>query len=345
MHCPRINHFIRIQPSGKISKCGHMVSPQEFETFEELEKSDWTANLKKTMELGKWPKECVRCQTTEQLNQRSIRTDMIERDKLLRPIRKDYIIVGGILDNVCNSACQSCNETLSTKIGSLTNKNYLQVNNYEKFKDLPQERIIELDINGGEPTASKNYQRLINDLPPNIKIIRINTNGKKVMPNIESVLDRGVRTIVTLSFDGLYATHDYLRWPVKFVEVKQSIKYYQSLMYRYRKLFRLNLWTTVSALNIYELDQIINYAESRNIDHAYAFLQDPHQLNIKYSNYFTKKAKLKFSTHKDTKFQKFSEFIATDTDNNEQLKNFIKTQDLLRGISINDYLNLALNLS
>ena len=39
-------------------------------------------------------------------------------------------------------------------------------------------RIVELDVNGGEPTASKNYKKLLSNLPSNIRIVRINTNGK-----------------------------------------------------------------------------------------------------------------------------------------------------------------------
>ena len=37
--------------------------------------------------------------------------------------------------------------------------------------------------------------------------------------------------------------------------------------------------------------------------------------------------------------------IAVDEDNNEQLELFIKRQDMLRDISIDDYFNLTPNLS
>jgi len=202
MHCPRLNHFVRLQSSGKIGKCGHMVSSQEFNDIKQMQNSDWLQNIQKQMDNNSWPKECIRCQLTEHASGTSIRLDMIERDKILRSIKKDYLIVGGVLDNICNSACQSCNPELSTKIGSLASKDYKKINNYDNFFKLPQDRIVEVDINGGEPTASPNYKKLLKNLPKVAKIIRINTNGSRVIPEIEELLKKEMRVIITLSFDG-----------------------------------------------------------------------------------------------------------------------------------------------
>ena len=41
MHCPRLDHFARINHEGKISKCGHMTNAKEFDSFEEMQKSSW----------------------------------------------------------------------------------------------------------------------------------------------------------------------------------------------------------------------------------------------------------------------------------------------------------------
>ena len=112
------------------------------------------------MVLDDWPKECIRCKQMEEITGESIRTKSIERHKILHPLKNDYLVVGGVLDNVCNSACQTCNAKLSTKIGSLE-KNYIKTNNFATFFKLPQNRILEVDVNGGEPTASKNYKKLL----------------------------------------------------------------------------------------------------------------------------------------------------------------------------------------
>ena len=327
MFCPRLDHFIRLNQDGSVGKCGHMIHAKGFASHEELEHSDWMANVRATMDQGQWPMECFRCQRSEKVKGESIRTNSIVRHKMLHPIRKDYLIVGGVLDNVCNSACQSCHAGLSTKIGSLESRDYPRVDNYEVFKKLPQERIIEFDVNGGEPTASKNYKKVLKALPENVKIVRMNTNGSRMIPEIEDVLKRNIMVIVTMSLDGISQVHDYARWPIKWDNYKKTVDAYLALQKQY-KLLQLNFWTTVSCLNIKILPDIVNFAKNKNIPHDWAFLEQPSVLNVKYDNKFTRLAKSMSPKE-----------IAVDRNNDKELEDFITRQDALRKISIKDYFN------
>ena len=189
MYCPRLDHFIRLNQDGTIGKCGHMTGALGFKTAKELEKSKWLKQIKDTMQKDIWPKECLRCQRSEEIGQDSIRIKSIDRHKLLKPLKDDYLVVGGVLDNICNSACQSCNSELSTKIGSLESKKYTKLNNTDKFWNLPQSRILEVDVNGGEPTASKNYKNILANLPENTKIVRLERNYRSTQ-NILSVASK-----------------------------------------------------------------------------------------------------------------------------------------------------------
>jgi|TARA_R110000782_G_scaffold19687_1_gene53599 sulfatase maturation enzyme AslB (radical SAM superfamily) len=333
MHCPRLDHFVRLNQDGSVGKCGHMVKAKGFGSFEELDHSEWMKGIRDKMSQDKWPDECARCQQSERVKGESIRTNSIDRHKMLYPIRKDYLIVGGVLDNVCNSACQSCNAGLSTKIGSLESRSYPRVDNYNVFQKLPLDRVIELDVNGGEPTASKNYKKILSELPANIKIVRMNTNGSRMIKEIEDVLKRNIMVIVTMSLDGIGKVHDYARWPIKWTDYKKTVDAYKDLQKKY-KLLQVDFWTTVSCLNIKNLPEIINYAKNKNIPHDWAFLKRPNVLNIRYKNKFTILAK-----HMSPKE------IAVEEDNNEQLEFFIKRQDMLRNISIDDYFNLTPNFS
>jgi sulfatase maturation enzyme AslB (radical SAM superfamily) len=263
-----------------------MTQAPEFDSLAAMQHSVWLEKIKKQMEDNIWPKECVRCAMTEETSNTSIRLDMIERDRILNSIQRDYLIVGGVLDNVCNSACQSCNAELSTKIGSLASKDYKKINNYDNFFSLPQDRIVEVDVNGGEPTASPNYKRLLKNLPTSTKIIRINTNGSRVIPEIEELLKKEMRVIITLSFDGTGDVHDYARWPILWNDYKKSVQKYIMLRARY-KLLKLNFWTTVSCLNVGDLKNIIEYAKEVNIDHSYGFCIRPAVLDIRYVNSLT----------------------------------------------------------
>jgi len=327
MYCPRLEHFVRFDPDGSITRCGHMVNSRSFDSTEDLESSDWLKYLKNEMASDKWPKECVRCQQSETIKGKSVRTASLTRHHLLKSYRNDYLIVGGVLDNICNSACQTCNSNLSTKIGSLEGKYYKKVNNFEKFCKLPQHRITEIDINGGEPTASKNYKSLLKNLPNNVKIVRMNTNASRIIKEIETVLQNNVKVIVTLSLDGVGKVHDYIRWPIKWDLYRRTVDHYVALREKYAFL-TLDFWTTVSCFNVSDMQNILDYSAQMKIPHDWAFLSKPSVLNPRFKNMFTKQNK---NFHTD--------IVGTDHDNSDQLQAFIDKQDKLRGISVKDYFN------
>jgi len=342
MHCPRLDHFVRINHNGKIGKCGHMTGAKEFNSFEEMQNSSWLKNIKSKMEDQQWPAECVRCRMTEEATNTSIRLDMIERDRILSAIKKDYLIVGGVLDNICNSACQTCHSGLSTKIGSLSSKDYEKVNNYETFFTFPQDRICEVDVNGGEPTASPNYKKLLKNLPASVKIVRINTNGSKIIAELEELLSQGIRIIVTLSFDGVGNVHDYVRWPVLWKNFDSNVKKYIVLREKYSNL-RLNFWTTVSSLNVGDLKNITNYAAQQKIDHAYGFCIRPDVLDIRHENILTVSAKEQLSNTDNESLISIANKCGSFKKNNDtELKKFISSQDVLRNIDYKSYFNATL---
>ena len=339
MHCPRLEHFVRLNHTGKFGKCGHMTGAREFDNINDMQDSKWLNDVKRQMENDQWPDECVRCEMTEKTSNTSIRLDMIERDRILKSINKDYLIVGGVLDNVCNSACQSCNADHSTKIGSLQNKNYKKINNYDLFFQLPQGKITEVDVNGGEPTASPNYKKLLRNLPASVKIIRINTNGSKIISEIVTLLERDIRVIITLSFDGTEHLHDYIRWPILWSNYKKNVGEYLNLRKQYKNL-RLNFWTTVSCLNVGDLGNIVAYAQNNRIDHAYGFCLEPTPLDIRYKNKLTVDAKEKLSLSENKLLQSIGKTCCSlNRSNSAEIQSFVQTQDNLRRISFEDYFN------
>jgi sulfatase maturation enzyme AslB (radical SAM superfamily) len=249
-----------------------MVNPAQFDTLEEMDNSRWLRKIKEQFAQGEWPAECIRCQELETENPNSIRIHAIAVDAL--ETQRDYLQVGGVLDNVCNSACMTCHEGLSTKIGSLKSKTYTIVDNTNRFWALPQDRIVHLDLNGGEPSHSKNYKAVLNNLPPNIKSVRLNTNCSTVLTELVGLVERGIDVTVTVSFDGIKDVHDFIRWPIKWD------KFYANLMEYKRMPVKLNLWTTVSRLNERQLPELIAFARLHGIDHEYAYLKHPAVLDI-----------------------------------------------------------------
>ena len=269
MHCPRLDHFVRFNSNGSVSRCGHMVNAPEFDTLEDMESSVWLAKTREKMQANKWPAECVRCQETEP---DSIRQYAIDLDKQTEQL--DYLQVGGVLDNVCNAACLSCNETLSTRIGSLNGPGFPVYNNLDKFWTLPQERIVHLDINGGEPSYSKNYKKILANLPPNLKTLRLNTNCSTVLTELEQVAQQGIEVTVTVSCDGIGPVHELARWPISWQTFYNNLMQYKTMP------VRLNLWTTVSVLNVDDLANIQAFAQEHGIDYSWAYLEQPEELSV-----------------------------------------------------------------
>lgn len=269
MYCPRLDHFVRFNANGTVSRCGHMVNAPEFDSLELMESSMWLLKTKEKMANNQWPAECVRCQETEP---DSIRQYAIKLDE--QTDQKNYLQVGGVLDNVCNAACLTCNEKLSTRIGALNGAGFPVYNNLDRFWELPQEQIVHLDINGGEPSYSKNYKKLLANLPPNLRTLRLNTNCSTVLTELESIAARGIEVTVTVSCDGIGPVHDMVRWPVTWQT------FYQNLMAYKNMPVRLNLWTTVSVLNVDDLPNIQAFAQEHRIDHSWAYLKNPRELAV-----------------------------------------------------------------
>ena len=86
MYCPRLDHFVRFNSNGTVSRCGHMINAPEFDTLAEMESSVWLQQIKDRMSQDQWPPECARCQETEP---NSIRMFSIELDK--QTSQQDYL--------------------------------------------------------------------------------------------------------------------------------------------------------------------------------------------------------------------------------------------------------------
>jgi sulfatase maturation enzyme AslB (radical SAM superfamily) len=300
-----------------------MTNAPQFKTLQQMDSSDWLLDLRNSMSQNNWPDECVRCKEIENIGNKSVRQQSLDRHAPLLDSKSDYLVLGGVLDNVCNSACQTCNETLSTKIGSLSSKEYIKINNSALISTLPVERIVQMDINGGEPGASPNYLKLLENLPPNVKHLRVNTNGSRLITVLPDLIKRGVKITVTVSLDGVGRAHDYVRWPIRWQDVEQNIQVYQHM-----GLHELNTWTTVSALNIGDLKNIFSYVQQHNLKNSWALVETPSVLSVKHSNHLTRTADVP---------AELKSIVASGEDNTVELQLWTVAQDQLRGIVRWDY--------
>ena len=92
------------------------------------------------------------------------------------------------------------------------------------------------------------------------------------------------------------------------------------------------------------MPSILDFTVEHGLDHDWAFLNDPDALNVKYKNKFTLSAKEKLKTSSYNVCRNIADKIAIDKDNSDQIDLYIKRQDYLRKININDYFNFGANL-
>jgi hypothetical protein len=102
----------------------------------------------------------------------------------------------------------------------------------------------------------------------------------------------------------------------------------------------LNMWTTLNVLNVNDFENILSFVKDNNIGHEFSMLSTPLELNAVFQNKFTLMAKEKITNSNNSKVQSLSSLVASSTDNQETLEQFIIKQDLLRDISIKNYIDI-----
>lgn len=341
MHCPRLDHFVKIVPpvtgATKVyTLCCHMDKPPRFDSYDELMDSEWLKDVRVKFANDEFPKECNRCKQPEELNLHSVRQSAIDAHN--KQTKSDYLIADIVLDNICNGGCQFCTPFLSTKLGSLSSSDYFMFSNVDNYNNLPLDRIVQLDITGGEPSNSKNVKAVLYDLPPNVKKIRINTNASGFIQELVDVVNKGIEVEVTISFDGVGSVYEYVRWPITWAKFTRVLDEYKKFKQRFPNLVSLNLWSTINALNINDFDNIIQFAKDNEISHGFNLISYPFPLLLSSENQLTLRAKAKFSDTNDPTIQNLLPMLASGSNNQQEFDDFVQTQDKLRGISISSYI-------
>lgn len=341
MYCPRLDHFVKIVPpvfgaTKVFTLCCHMDKPPRFNSYDELMNSEWLKDIRVKFANDEFPKECNRCKQPEDLNLHSVRHSAIETHQ--QQTKTDYLIADVVLDNICNGGCQFCTPYLSTKLGSLSTNDYFMFSNVDNYNNLPLDRIVQIDISGGEPSNSKNSKALLNNLPANVKKIRINTNASGFIEELYDVVNKNVEVEVTISFDGIGSVYEYVRWPITWNKFLKTLEQYKEFKNKHPNLVSLNFWSTINALNINDFENIIQFAKDNNISHGFGLISTPAPLVLSFQNKLTLQAKEKLANSTDANVQGLLSMLASGSNNQQEFDVFIQQQDNLRGISITSYI-------
>lgn len=272
---------VDISPQGDIAPCCKFqgIVPK-YSTLSEYSNSAFLADIKQDFVQDKWPIGCERCRIEEQNNVASKRQLDLERWQQhydSYSLDSDQFITASIaFGNTCNLKCITCGPRSSSRwqseYQSVYNVNILPLKFYKK--DFVTEfvaqaaGIVHLDIPGGEPFLSgvDEQKQLLQHyvdagLAANISLHY--TTNATIMPDSEwwQLWSHFKEVEIQLSIDGIGARYEYIRYPANWQQVSANIAEYVAR----QDQVRLSVSHTVSAYNIYYLDEFFTWCYNQQL--------------------------------------------------------------------------------
>jgi pyruvate-formate lyase-activating enzyme len=282
-------------------------------SIEEMWNSPTYTEVRRQLIAGEKPDMCVRCFREEAAGIRSARAGFNEKwwnDTVVvaEEIPIDVRYVDLRLGNLCNLKCRMCNPWASSmwvkdwnevvptaKLDppQLIDEETLAFMNvmtewpdYKKtglnFQDIAH-TVEEIYLTGGEPTLAKSQYALLDyciehDLAKGIRL-KYNTNLTNVPPKMIEYWQYFKRVQLNCSIDAVGHRDRYIRYPSNWEKVVENFDRLRQLDNVY-----IQIHCTVQALNICVLADLLDFAQSRNLqsDQVYLnILNHPRGLNVR----------------------------------------------------------------
>lgn len=233
-----------------------------------------------------WTMDCDSCRQLEHIGQKSLRqtaNDWIDDVEHTDPVTLDIH-----LDNICNSACITCDENFSSlwitekeKLFKSKNLYNFDVYNVDEkinkiLNSLNLKELRYIKFFGGEPLFSDTHLKILKKLPcPENVTVHYTTNGS-IYPNEETLETwKKFHTIIfAVSLDGVEDQFNYIRWPLPWHKVQNNlIRLRQAQIHNV--LFRVEF--TVNFLNAWYFDRLETWVNENFVSNMFG---DKTELNI-----------------------------------------------------------------
>jgi len=276
---------LEIMQSGKILPCCKFMDEYydrryniTQDTVDDYRNSKYLAEIKQEFLNGQWPRGCERCKLEEESHIKSKRQLDYDRwqDKYATyDINSNECLSLGIaFGNTCNLKCIICHPSASSKwqkeYSDLYGVTFPIIESFRKpvinsITSLAP-NLMHIDIYGGEPFLSgiAEHEQLLDYYIASGQAkeitIHYTTNGT-LWPG-ESWFSRWQHfkeIDLQISIDGIEERFGYLRFPAKWSDLEHNVQQYIS---RQSSNFRLSVAHTVSAFNVYYLDEFISWCHA-----------------------------------------------------------------------------------
>lgn len=214
-----------------------------------------------------------------------------------------------MLDENCNLRCRMCTPACSNSlrkdvtlikksnlpmpeyfgpaVGSREEKDPSGVMSFNAPDDTNQKTLVELcnthlnelKFTGGEPTTSKTFWKIVDNIErPQDMILNITTNGTKFNDKFTDAIKKFKSNKITVSIDGTHKTYEYIRYPFNWRKLEQNIERLCDKMEEGR--LELMFCSVLTIYNILNIRNLIDWIHQHNMDtvHPIHFncIVDPH---------------------------------------------------------------------
>jgi organic radical activating enzyme len=262
--CNCIGRVLRIR-SNTIAPCNKIKKQANIFDLEEIKQyNTWLEGLNDK----EWDPACIRCYNDESKGLRSLRSFRKSEDEL------PGLILEIAIDNICNAACIMCGSYNSTTWEkyerNISGKECSSLEDEKKLIDLRIKNLLSLITDkkislirflGGEPFESDTHIKLLNEIKKihNSEEISLiyTTNASKIPDNTILDLWKEFSDIqIIASIDGVGEHFNYIRWPLRWHQVEENIKFYRD--HEFIKFNRFNI--ALNPFNIYYYDRYIEWS-------------------------------------------------------------------------------------
>jgi MoaA/NifB/PqqE/SkfB family radical SAM enzyme len=252
-------------------------------TLNDYSRSAFLTEIRKEFQQDQWPVGCVRCKTEEQNNIKSKREldhDRWHEHYTQYDIHSDQWLTASIaFGNTCNLKCITCGSHSSSRWHDeyleIYGRNFQPIRFYrDDFVDdfvTQAPGIIHLDIPGGEPFLSgvSEQKKLLNHYVRSGQAHLISlhyTTNATVFPDEEwwQLWSHFREIDMQLSIDGVAARYEYIRYPAVWEHTESTVQKYVQ-QEKSIPNFRLSVSHTVSAYNIFYLDEFFTWCYNQEL--------------------------------------------------------------------------------
>ena len=340
------------------------------DSLEDISNSTKFNQIRKQMLDGEFPSVCKKCYKYDKNGVHSKRMESnlkfahlidecfknVNEDGSLKQVNYKYVELR--LGTVCNLKCVTCNPFSSNRWnqdlpafkGTEFERDYFRndiktewYRDYDFYDELYTkcDGLEEVWINGGEPTLIREHGYFLNKFVEDGRSKNIDLHYSlncTQFPDHFIELWKNFRKVrIHLSIDDLEDRNHYVRYPADWNQIFESFK----KIIKYKDVFDLEVCQTVSALNVYRINDFKKWVDGYDLVIAHNFVHWPEHMHVSLiPDEMKKEIKNNISAlaphEKDRLLMELDK--PKNEDNERKFYSFVNLLDKQRKVYIGDYL-------